>query len=188
MIKDYIVIDNVLSEPEKVLDFAKTLEYHTAQEHTISGIRVKHDPSTYPIGAWRGFRTDALCDSEPDFSGYVFNEVLSKITKHSVSCEIFPYFHFAPAFIGKADSSWWHIDPQYVFAGVIYLNPVAPENSGTTIIVNGQPVYVENVFNRLVMYSSELLHRPESCFGDSIDNSRLTLTFFIRRFNIAPVA
>jgi hypothetical protein len=188
MIKDFIVIDNVLSDPHKVLDFAKTLEYHKAQEQTIDGIRIKRDPSTYPIGAWRGFRTDLLYDIAPEFSNAVFSEVISKMTDYNVSCEIFPYFHIAPAFIGQPHPSWWHIDRNYTFAGVIYLNREVPKDCGTSIIVNDQHVYVDNVFNRLVMYNAQLLHRPEGCFGDSVDNSRLTLTFFVNKFNIAPVA
>ena len=39
--------------------------------------------------------------------------------------------------------------------------------------------YIANKYNRLVAYNSKVLHAPGVCFGDNINNARMTLTFFI---------
>ena len=43
---------------------------------------------------------------------------------------------------------------------------------------------VENIFNKLVLYSSDLLHRPNRHFGNDINNSRLVLTIGISKLNL----
>ena len=44
-----------------------------------------------------------------------------------------------------------------------------------------EEVLVDNVFNRLLLYKGNILHKERMFFGDSKENSRLTLVFFYRK-------
>ena len=39
---------------------------------------------------------------------------------------------------------------------------------------------IENIYNRLILYEGSEYHRADHFFGDTIDNSRLTLVFFVK--------
>jgi len=99
----------------------------------------------------------------------------------------------------------WHTDFQK-FAGLIYLTPNAPYNSGTRMAAYKQnrvrhcsdprimdcfnqitfldgTLYedvdiVGNVYNRLVIYDGGLIHAAYQYFGDNLDNCRLWHMFF----------
>jgi hypothetical protein len=99
----------------------------------------------------------------------------------------------------------WHTDLQR-FAGLIYLTPDAPYNSGTRmaaykknrirhcsdprimdcfnqITFKDGTLYedvdvVGNVYNRLVIYDGGLIHAAQQYFGDCLDNCRLWHMFF----------
>lgn len=78
-----------------------------------------------------------------------------------------------------------HTDGVFDYAGVLYLTPNPPANSGTIFYNDkGEEIdYVENVYNRLTIYPSTTLHRIKESFGDSKDNGRLTYTVFVRLTN-----
>jgi hypothetical protein len=102
------------------------------------------------------------------------------------------------------DDIVYHSDTQK-YAGIIYLTPNAPPNSGTSffrskhtlkmkftndeyglVFPNGhlEPSDFEmvdtvgNVFNRLVLFDAKYLHAATSYFGDQDDNCRLFQMFF----------
>jgi hypothetical protein len=66
------------------------------------------------------------------------------------------------------------------WAGVIYLTPNPKKNSGTTLHNDyGEMIHnIENKFNRFIFYKGSTLHGVLDTFGDSLDNSRLTITIF----------
>ena len=94
------------------------------------------------------------------------------------------YFHQSPA--NTVDMLWdfwsdrFHRD-YFPCAGVIYLNPDPPANTGTSILDgrNNQFINTENVYNRLIAYDGYKIHGLSGCFGDSIDTNRLAIVFFI---------
>ena len=85
------------------------------------------------------------------------------------------------------------------YAGLIYLTPNPPANSGTELIMfpdpiglyateivqvpqdGGRPhVQVENVYNRLILYPARYWHRPMvSGFGTNKKNARLIMNLFL---------
>jgi hypothetical protein len=91
------------------------------------------------------------------------------------------HLHFAPALIPYYDA-WWHQDSGCLFAGVIYLTKNPEPESGTLLRLNDKEIVAENVFNRLVLYRSTIVHRPQKCFGDSIENCRLVIPMFFKEF------
>ena len=40
----------------------------------------------------------------------------------------------------------WHRDPSK-YAGIVYLSPNPPQDSGTTIVIDGTPLEIENYYN-----------------------------------------
>jgi len=93
------------------------------------------------------------------------------------------------------------------WSGVVYLSPDAPKEAGTSIWIdestgrcvaeygkffdypsrneNLKIAYnVENVFNRIVLFRNNVLHRTENGFGLGKDDSRFTQTlFFVSEMN-----
>ena len=67
------------------------------------------------------------------------------------------------------------------YAGVLYLTPNPPSESGTTIFEKGKQVDVENKYNRLIAYDGTQKHGATNFFGDNRSNGRMTFTFFIDR-------
>ena len=82
------------------------------------------------------------------------------------------YFHQSPA--NTVDMLWdfgldrFHRD-YLPCAGVIYLNPDPPPNTGTSVLDgrNNQFINTENVYNRLIAYDGYNIHGLSGCFGDS---------------------
>jgi hypothetical protein len=93
--------------------------------------------------------------------------------------------------------------PEYQhWAGVLYLTPNPPKNSGTSILRCNSTILRDNiememdgilskdltkwdkvdsfgnVFNRLILYRSNQHHTCDNNFGTDMDNSRLTQLFF----------
>lgn len=68
------------------------------------------------------------------------------------------------------------------FAGVVYLSPNPPEKSGTSFFedINTKLAEVDNEYNRMVFYPSDVLHSPTKPFGLGKEDGRLTLTFFCK--------
>ena len=57
----------------------------------------------------------------------------------------------------------------------MYPEPI--KKSGTTLYLN-ETTYLENKYNRFVLYNSNIEHEPTNNFGTDINNSRLVLTIF----------
>ena len=74
------------------------------------------------------------------------------------------------------DTNKFHTDDSK-FAGIVYLSPNPPSNSGTTIIIDNVDNKVDNNFNRLAAYPSSLIHAPTDLFGDIMETGRLTFHF-----------
>jgi hypothetical protein len=132
--------------------------------------------------SWRGYRSQQLSEIDYELFRNIFNEIFGKLLIEfkpyfNFSYKINSHLHFLPSFI-KKDDDWWHDDPT-LLSGVIYLNKNLERNSGTMLMLDNKEVTIDNVYNRLLLYNSSIVHRPENSFGDTIDNSRLTLTFFI---------
>ena len=102
-----------------------------------------------------------------------------KIRNPSIST----YFHISTESSKHYYADWqnrYHMDFMPC-AGVIYLNPNPPSNSGTSIIdaYNNKFINMENEYNKLVAYDGYYIHGPSNFFGDSEISGRMTLNFFI---------
>lgn len=170
MFNDFLIIDNIFENPNKIVKFSKEIDYY-------------HSSSTNkPEGNWVGLRSNRLYEIDQKFFNETFNEIFTKCFSHfqvnEFSYRVNSYFHILPSEF-SFNESWIHTDKNYFLAGVIYLNATPPKESGTILILNDEICAVENKFNRLVLYNSNIKHAPQNSF-----DSRLTLNFFIEELRI----
>jgi len=151
-----IIIDNFLDKPDLVRSSVLELPFKNT--------------GTYP-----GSRTDAADYDYQDMIRSKIEPVIgSKIEfRRDKDC-----FRFQLCL--KGDSTWIHKDG-VEWAGVLFLTPNAPINSGTGIYNEDKKLVtmIGNVYNRLVLYRGTLYHRSMiPGFGDSVNTGRLTQVFF----------
>lgn len=189
LINDYLFFDDALEDPDAYVELAKSLTYYNAESQEIPGLKFKPDDENRPLGNWRGHRANSLHELNPELFEKTFNKLFMEIlnlkcAKFNFRYEIGAHFNYSPEFVPQQGNKdfWWHQDDDSVYAGLIYLTKNPPKNSGTLMKMNeGEEYCFENVYNRLIMYNGLIMHRPESCFGSTIDDSRLTLTFFVNK-------
>ena len=181
-------IRNVFDDPEEVLRMAKqqTFVLRNAHYHNT-------DRNTY----YNGVRSKNLIDINEDFANKIHEQVSSKIiqtrfkddletVKIQFGFQWHAYFHIMRE-QDKFDKSWLHKDSISLLAGVVYLNPNPRPNTGTIVYMDGddkEPTVVENEYNKLVLYNGSFLHAPQNGFGTDINDSRLTMVFFMSDIKI----
>lgn len=159
-----IILDNYFDDPSRYREYAIT--------------KAVYNPPGITDG-WKGYRSQPL-SIENKIEGEIISKIYSTVEKTLGKgikrSEV--YFHCTPERIMDEVDNFhemkWHKDP-CDYAGIIYLTPNPPEKSGTCLLGKCVP----NVYNRLLSYSGKHLHAPDHLFGDDIDTTRLTITFFI---------
>lgn len=156
------VVDNFFENPDKIRKYAMSVNYNTPDEND----------------GWRGFRSNELT-----INNSIEKEVIEKIKNElfEISGKIYNllvYFHCSPRFIMDQVQNFhqykYHED-NCEYAGIVYLTPNPPKNSGTCIV---GAKCIENLYNRLLTYSGYLTHGPDHLFGEDLETTRLTVTFF----------
>jgi tryptophan halogenase len=165
-----IVIDDFFENANSIRELALTDTYKRHQD--------------VPRAGWRGFRSDITKERHGVLYDYMHDR-LCKLNPQFINKKILLHFHYClestkaechPSFeeikLHKDSSNW---------AGVIYLTPNPQSESGTCLFSDDMSVsnHVENVYNRLVIYPSDILHGPQDLFGNDINDGRITLTIFI---------
>lgn len=191
--KSITIVDEFFEDVEKIREIALSCEYKTCEEHKIGG-------------TWPGKRSDYLNNILDDdvFEQYIFKMFKEihpekKVKKYYIDS----FFQIC----GKDDGDSWVHQDNYSWCNnvsVIYLSPNPEENSGTIIykpIDCGFNAYditnrnnyeevetIDNVYNRLVSYDPLEYHKSDTYFGDTFQNSRLTIvSFFSLEFEDAEV-
>jgi hypothetical protein len=185
-----IVIDDFYDSPLEVREFALNQEYFT--DYYYPGKRTK------------SFATIDLKEKIQSF----IEPVAGKIIQFNLHTGDNGSFQYATL----SDQTWIHSDNVSMnWAGIVYLTPNAPLNSGTTFyrfrensisdsvesnITNTNISHhskdytkwevvdsVGNVFNRLVLFNSKRYHCSSNYFGDDIKSGRLFQVFFFQTEN-----
>jgi len=174
--KEIIVYDNFYRDPDLVRSLALGKDFNL-------------------LGNYPGKRTD------PFLTGVIKNHI-SEIVGAEVThwfddyCGCFQVVH-------EGEQTWIHSDHYNDWAGVCYLHPNPPAGSGTAfyshmglrrpMVEDGmesipdpysrdwiQTDYVENVYNRLVLYRGDLFHQATGYFGkeNDLSSQRLFQVFF----------
>ena len=178
--KDIIVKDNFFSNVYELRKLALSSRFYSPQET---------EKKVY----WKGFRTCDLKNYPNKILNDSFNYLYDELEREYglKNLILSSYFHLTLSstkdtfrqgrrrtFANFYNSRWHSDDYCYRYAGIVYLTPNPPKNTGTTILIGDKPYEVENYFNRMVAYPAEFIHAPTDLFGDDMDNGRLTFTFF----------
>lgn len=158
-----IIIDNFLQDPDNV---------------RIDGLELTYTKSEPNSPGWRGFRCLYTTVVGVELNKLIWNKLNELDPIQFNDSFLRCYFHYT---LGEDMSDTTHTDSGFDYAGVLYLTPNPQPNSGTIFYNddNEQINYVENVYNRLIIYPSNIPHRIMESFGDDITNGRLTYTIFL---------
>ena len=203
-----VCYDGFYKDPEKVVDFALSLDYYS------------------DVGRYPGCRTKCLSTIDMDFAHESINKVLSMFGDFddpNVIMDAETAFHktwrFSTDPCSPANDGWIHKDGA-LLAAVVYLSKNPDPNSGTaifkrrfgeelpilpdvsnevlgmknevdvnslkeyerTIVENNKPFDVQaeikNAYNRVICYDGKMSHAPSNFWRDDED-FRLTQVFFI---------
>jgi hypothetical protein len=156
---------------------------------------------------WIFQQTINLNQTDYDFLEYDFDTNELKIKNSDlVICDDNTISNGSFQYCTRDSKTWVHADKRNDYAAVVYLHPNPPSRCGTAFYKHKRskktheqyydfiPVdeilnpkcweeidYVENVYNRCVIYNAKQFHTATGYFGDIPENSRLFQVFF---FNI----
>uniref|UniRef100_A0A6C0JFW9 Uncharacterized protein n=1 Tax=viral metagenome TaxID=1070528 RepID=A0A6C0JFW9_9ZZZZ len=179
-IPSFVVVDNFYQDVDSVRELAllQTFEYHTEYH--------------------KGKRTDSVFRFEGLKES--FESILNCKIKNWTNYGVNGCFQIC---VG-GDQLVYHVDKQE-YAGIIFLTPDAPPQTGTTfyrskntkkmkapdldfeiVFKNGYLDSTEfevvdvigNVYNRVVLFDSKMIHAASTYFGTNLENGRLFQLFF----------
>ena len=164
MDRNLIVIDNFLDDPDRIRFHALSLDFDRIQK-SVPGVR------SHRLGG------DLQKEVETKLKTALGGEIVWDWTQDTFcfqSCQ-------------EGTETWVHVDSQGEnqgeWAAVLYLTPDPILDSGTGIYESPDTdmnIGVGNVYNRLVAYRGKVLYHRSIVpgFGNTIETSRLTQTFF----------
>lgn len=163
MINGITIIDNCLDDIDSIRKEALQLNY------------TKSDPNS---GGWKGYR----CLEETDLANSLMNTISNKLNNTNSffkNVDYRYYFHYLLLENNK-DINRIHKDSMSDYAGVLYMTPNPSKDCGTSFYDDSANLihYLDNIYNRLVIYPSNIWHSVNNSFGDTLENSRLTFTIF----------
>lgn len=197
-----ICVDDFYSEPDKVREWALSLDYEPA-----------------PAGQWPGKRSEKLHIVNPNFFDQFCKKVFSlyfDLDKIDIDWVVHTQFQLIEPFDQDPNSikntGWVHYDDDSIFGGIIYLTPDIDSNCGTSVFKQLRPspgitskqakekfyktgnaeqydeilkthndcfeetIEYKNKYNRMISFDADTGHRANS-FYTSIP--RLTQVFFV---------
>jgi hypothetical protein len=156
-----LIKDNFLDSIDELRELACNTEH------------MSHKRTPVVVG-WRGYRSWELSHlNNPiinDCYQKILNTALEFFNVEDYSMEM--YFHISNSDNKYHQLKQWHKDPT-PYAGVLYLSPDVPLNSGTTIFDNGKRIDVDNKYNRLIVYPGKCSHG----ITEFIDDRRTVVVF-----------
>jgi len=183
MIRDLIIIPNFFDNPAEIVELAKKQKYYELAEH----------PDKF-TQHWNGNRSLDL-NQILEYNQYnkfsdeivrkIFKECVSEKTEFDYTMQLKYCFHSLLE-NDNFDDKNLHRDG-VLYSALIYLNEnIKSEEYGTMIYNsdNSQRFIMQYEYNTFVMYRGDYVHGPMNGFGDSVENSRLTLNMFVDNLNI----
>lgn len=204
----YIVVDNFYENPCEVRNFAlkqRFMSCHLPRYHTTSFANAqmynKIQQIVYPFG---GKITQFFIQDYPSSQDGDPNLPLEIVSDGD-------RFNGCFCSTQSEQTAWAHKDTacaddtpdeSLLWAGVLYLTPNPPNNSGTELVspkveskyrdIDNDNYHsldntkwettdiIENVFNRIVLFRSYQYHKPGHSFGIDLEDSRLVQIFFFK--------
>ena len=170
-----LIKDNFFSNPDVLRRFALDCDYIDSEE-------VKVD-----VG-WRGYRTDEFEVIGNPHLITASEKIRKAVCKHFKleGYSISSHFHLShkgtKSTLPDFENKKYHFD-QCDYAGVVYLKPSPPRNTGTSLLNGAKNTIrsVKNRYNRLIAYPAHHIHAPTDLFGEDFYTGRMTLTFFMHK-------
>ena len=188
MLKELEVLDNFLPKDEAVnlRKYTLSLPYFTNEPVPLPGLNYSDEISKKPKGWWRGHRSIGLKSYNPNLHKQMVSRVLDSVFSLKTVFEASTYSTISPGSMNEIPESFlWHVDDnESILSAVLYLNKEPSTDTGTFIKIDNKIEKVENKFNRLVIYRANILHRPGNCFGNTAEDSRHVITFFVRTIGL----
>lgn len=190
---ELIIIDNFYSNPIQTRDFV------LKQNFFVEG--------NFPGKRTRSFANESLKDIIQKYIEPFSGKIIDFPIPSKENIDLNNIYNGAFQYTTSRDRSWVHIDGYNNWAGILFLTPEAPLDSGTgfyqfydstsnesEMIKNNSKNDIDrfsqdmtkwklvdkigNVFNRLILFNSKRYHMSMDYFGDSIENGRLFQVFF----------
>lgn len=208
-------VDNFYSNPDKIREWALSLDYHSATN-----------------GEWPGKRSDKLHRVDPVFFELFCKKLFSiyfDVERNDINWIVHSQFQliepFDQDYNSMKNTGWVHYDDDAVFGGLIYLTPNIDPNCGTSIFkqkeeipehLNGKTVKqsfyktgndenyedtlakhnsvfdetikFNNIYNRCISFDGQTAHKANSFHTNE---PRLTQVFFVDKIDITskwPIA
>ena len=178
---NYIIEDNFFEDPDSIRKFALSQKFYTKDNHP------QLEVDSLGINEFPGHRTAFFDDIDSKFYKDIHNKIIPHVSKlENVKHPSDKYDKFnlqiSFSYTLKGANSFKHTDHiltdyKVRYGGLVYLYPEPIERSGTTLYLN-ETTYLDNKYNRFVLYNSNIEHEPTDNFGSNINNSRLVLTIF----------
>lgn len=149
------------------------------------------------------FTCNFSVEEEVDKLQFDFSNIELKIKDTNLSVNHGKVSNGSFQYIVEGTKTWVHADSENEYAAVIYLTPDAPKDSGTGFYkLKGTDIkfksedhkidvtdhlnendwemhhYIENVYNRCIIYDAKYYHQATRYFGKTLNDSRLTQVFF----------
>jgi hypothetical protein len=196
MFKEYLIVDDVFENPWELIELSRKVTYDQNKINPVDFFTDVSPNLGKPFDSgdrhWCGFRSNFLHNIDNNIFCSSFNDIFRKIFNSykflELNYTVDAHLHFLPECCICSNDNF-HIDESdqggILMAGVVYLNPTPEKDAGTILVLEDDHQHViENKFNRLALYNSRILHRPQRGFGKNIADARLTLTFFIKKIEI----
>ena len=183
-----ICVDNFLNNPDRLREYALSLDYY------VSGESEKLQDATLPEGTWPGKRTKPLHLIYPELFenlSYKIFSCLTDISKNSCEWELAMYFQsISPNDTHGLTEGWIHQDGTSFYAGLIYLTPNAPIESGTSIYALNNPKsggWFDKVINEKKSYRDQIRNYNENdreLYLQNIKNNNSNFTETLKFGNV----
>ncbi len=172
---NYIIHDDFFENPDDIRKEALSEKFYTMANHP------------YGIGGFPGYRTEFFSDIGSEFYKKIHNKIIPHVCKlENIKdpSERYTHFNLQISFSYTLEGALSHRHTDKIskgykirYGGLVYLHPDPPKKSGTTLYLS-EATYLDNKYNRFVLYNSNIEHEPTDNFGTDINNSRLVLTIF----------
>jgi hypothetical protein len=159
------IVDNFFEVPMIWKNYALKQEY-------------SKDLSEYP-----GLRSKPLDEINLDIFHNLASKIIAHVTRKS-SFERLKIQFSTTTHTDRVENGIHQDEHHYNVAGIIYLQDNPPPDTGTVFFGQNkfgeykQTVSVQNVYNRMILFHPLTWHAPAGYFGNTLEDSRLTITFF----------
>jgi hypothetical protein len=162
-----IIIDNFFNNFNLIKDSFKNIQMFKKEEHPDLNEN------------WPGFRSKRLHEESPFLFNLFLRELFLKTNFfENKSLNIKLNLHLRL----KKDNSkdWVHTDNNFDYSLLVYLSETNLK-SGTVFYDENEKITstVNFLQNRAVIFDSKILHKSLNCYGNNINDGRLTLNGFI---------